>query len=497
MNIIFSPMFEHNYPNCDIVAILTENIAMQVEDNIPSIVKELPGGKTTSHIWLGLDIGKMEENDVIPLFLGNNIVDEFNKDYHIFHSSKWLLNGESGQELRVGNGIEYFDSSFGKIENNDLLETLAIPNSYEKQIFSRFRNSFLLVSIPADIDELKYRVPPRFDGSELTSTLAIQQPLCWIKLEFSLAIPNNFLIENILYPNCIPLVNRRLKDNFVVKSNYDRILLPMPTDDFFLDVHKVQDAKNKEDEPETEYQRVDFLHPDSQPGTYTLRSGARVRRLNRIDTTKRIYRLLEVIQDEYSTFKEEGVNRLREDFDVIEKAINRIKGQLPDYFREKESRSSYFCIANFRADVSRLYYYYWETQGDLIKHLGDKIRLEVSSSDINITNSISIIPIQKGKGELNSEDYINQLKISLLSRGRIMTKGDIELYCQSQYGNVLKVENIGMELMMLEKGRRGRGILVTIKLIKPLSRTEAELIRIELQNDLNAKSAFLHSLKWN
>ncbi len=275
-------------------------------------------------------------------------------------------------------------------------------------------------------------MPPLLDGSELTSTLSIDKPICWIKVELSLAVPNDFLIKNILYPNCIPLVNRRLKEKHVVKSNYDRILLPMPTADLFLDVHKVQDAKNRGDG--TEYKRVDFLDTDNLPGMYTLRSGSRVRRLNREDASRQIYRLLEVVRDEYSTFKEEGVNRLKEDFDVIEKAINRIKSQLPDLYRENEIKSSYFCIANFRQGASRLNYQYWETQGEVIKHLGDKTGLVVTSSDITIANSRSVIPIQRGKGELTSDDYINQLRISLLSRGKILTKADIKLYCKSRYG---------------------------------------------------------------
>ena len=118
-----------------------------------------------------------------------------------------------------------------------LYEALDISNSYEKQIFSRLRNSFIQIALPIDIDNQKYRVPPHFDGSELTSTLNIKNPIYWFKLVFPLALPNDYLKENILYPNTIPLVNRRLLNNHVVKSNYDRILVPMPTDDILSLIH--------------------------------------------------------------------------------------------------------------------------------------------------------------------------------------------------------------------------------------------------------------------
>jgi len=487
----FSPLFEHEYPECTIKAIITDNSAIVVEGNQPTIVRETAGTKTISSIWLGLDIAKVKENDMLSFYLGNSIVDEFDKNHYIFNTSKWVLDGMAEKELTVSRGIEGFNRGNGN--QRDLLNTLEVPNNHEKQIFSRLRKGFIHVSIPESVNLNKREFPPQLEDLDLVSGLKIKAALCWIKIELPLSLPNNFLIENILFPNCIPLINRRLQEKHVVKSNYDRILLPMPTSNLFLDVHKIQDARNKEDD--TKYQRVDFLHTDSRPGTYTLRSGSRVRRLNREDASRRIYRLLEVIQDEHSTFKEEGVNRLREDFDIIEKAINRIKSQIPDFFREDERKSTYFCIANFRQGATRLQYQYWETQGNLIRHLGDKTGLEVTSSAINLGRSRSIIPIQHGKGELSPEDYINQLKISLLSRGRIMSRGDIELYCKSRYGTLLEVKKINMELMTLEDGERGRGLMVTAKLTGHITQEEAELIRVELQNDLNAKSAFFNLIR--
>ena len=489
----FSPLFEHEYPECQVKAIMTDHSAILVNNNQPDLIKEIPGTKSISNIWLGLDIGKVKEQDTISFFLGNRVVDEFDKDHHIFKTAKWLLDGDPRKELKVQYGIDGFRLIEGKENFKGLLETLEVPDTHEKQIFSRLKKNFIHVSIPEDINFNKREFPPQLEELELASAVEIKEALCWIKIELPLTVPNDFLIKNVLYPNCIPLVNRRLKSKHVVKSNYDRIILPMPTTDFFLEVHKIQDARNKEND--SQYQRVDYLNPDSKPGTFTLRSGSRVRRLNREDASRRIYRLLEVIQDEHSTFKEEGVNRLREDFEIIERAINRIKSQLPDFFREEEAKSSYLCIANFRPGANRLQYQYWETQGDLIKHLNDKTGLGVTSSDVSLASCRSIIPIQHGKAELNPDDYINQLKISLLSRGRIMTKGDIELYCKSRYRGLLEVQSINRELMMLEGGQKGRGILVRVGLSQRLSQAEAELIRIELQNDLNAKSAFFTLIK--
>lgn len=489
----FSSLYEHDYPVCNLCALISDHMVVQVEDGELKLVAETPGAKSTSTVWLGLDIGSIREEDEISFFLGNRIVDEFDKESNVFHTARWFLNGQPDQKLRVSRGISGFTTTGKKDKKRHLLDAVDVPNSYEKQIISRFRNSFIHLALPKDLDNFKHEIPSALSESPLVSEIDIPHPLIWIKMEFSLPIPHSFFLENQLYPNAIPLVNRRLLDNYVVKSNYDRILLPMRTTDYFLDVARIQDTRNEEDG--TEYHRIDFLHPTSRPGTFIVRDGSRVRRLNRDDATQQINRLLEVIHDEYSTFKEEGVNRLKEDFAMIEKSMNRIRSQMPDLFRGEETKSSYFCIADFRPSVSRLHYTYWETQGESIRHLGDKTSLEVTSRDIKIANSKSLIPIQKGKGELTADDFVNQVKVSLLSRGRITTKGDIELYCQSRYGHLFEVANMSRKLMAIQNGDLTRGVLVEVKRKQPLSAGETEQIRLELQNDLNAKSAFFTPIK--
>jgi len=486
----FTPLLEHSFPRCELKAVLTHNLAIQIEKNKPKVVSESGGSNSTSEIWLGFDFGKVEPNDTLSFFLGNRIIDNFDKDHYLFHNAKWLLLGEKEVPLHTTQGVGGRSSA----DNSDLFSSLDISDTYEKRIFRRLDNCFLLVDIPLEINNYKSDVPPGFTERQLTEALQLKQPLCWIKIQCSLPIPDRYLFDNTLHPNCIPLVNRRLLSGQVVKNNYDRIIFPLPTTDLFLDIHKVEDARSKGEE--TSYHRVDFLNPGNQPGTYSLRGGSRVRRLNREDASKQIQRLLEVIQDEYSTFKEKGINRLREDFDVIEKAINRIRSQLSDYFREEISKATYFGIANFRPGVSRLYYHYWETQGDALKQLGDKVKLEVTSTDVKSADSYSVVPIRKGKGALTQEDYINQIKISLLSGGKILTRADVERYCRSRYGQFIKVVDIGRKLMAIsEEGNLSRGVVVTVRALQNLTKKEVDVIKAELQNDLNINSAFFTPIK--
>lgn len=484
----FSPLFEHDHPKCELLAVLTDSVAIQITNKQSEVIKQTEGKKNTSKIWLGLNVEGIQEGHSISFFLGDNIIDEFDKDYYQLHSGKWLFNGK---ELNVRTGVSNFSEDNGA--EKTLLEVLEITDNYEKHILSHLKNCFIHLSVHPEMSQHKSLYPDDPALEPLYSELKIDNPIYWIKIELSIPIPNDYLIKRNFYPNCLPLVNRRLVDRNVSKRNYDRILLPMPTKDFFLDVYKVQDTRGRADD--SVYKQLSFLEPDSRPGTYMLRSGHQVRRLSKQDAANRIHRLLELIQEEYNTFKEEGVNRLKEDFNEIEKAINRIKKNLPKYFRGEEQKMAYFCIANFRPGVNRMYYWYWETQGETIKYLGDQTGLVISSANVKIENSTTIIPIERGKNELKVEDYINQVKTALLSNGRIMTKGDIELYCKSRYGDWLRVTGITQELMVLEEGQLGRALLVQTKSTQECSKAEKELLRVELQNDLNAKSTFFTPIK--
>lgn len=488
----FTSLFNHEFPKASIKYMVSNSQVIDYMANPPMLIDnevEVPFFKDTKHVWIGLDIHpNVEADDKLIFFLGNKMRNEFDRDTFAFYSASWSINGK--QELPVSIGLEHFKEN----ADSNLLHILNIPDSHERVIMTRFKDSFMTITkLPEDIDKLKQKYPP-IDEAALLETLPGREDLLWIKLEFKLPIPNNFFTENPLQVNCIPLINRKLVTNHVVKANYDRILLPMPTQQHFLSVNKVWDELLEEQE--TGYQRVDLLNPTGQPGSYMIRSGESVRRFNRQDATKQIYRLLEVIQEEHNSFKEGGVSRLREDFNVIDKAINRIKEELYDEYYNKIVKTSYFAVANFRRNTYTLWYNYWETQAEAVNQLKDGIALEIRSVDRSGIKGKTIIPLQKGRGELRENDYINILKESILSRNSIVTKGDIEQYCLSRYASLVELKSIKHHLESRD-GQFERVILVTLKL-KPHQGTDKEskdFLTTQMQNELNAMTSFITPIK--
>ncbi len=482
----FTPLFEHQYPKCQLAAVITVNQVLALEKGRLESLERWSMAKTTSTVWLGLKLEKVEPDDHVSFYVGNQIMDAFDKDHQLFHRGLWKLAQDPNRILPTRIGIKGFAEAVPA--SQDLLQELDIPRTYQQKIMHRFDQSFVHLALPSDWAALLTPLPPALAERTLTN-FTNDEPLLWVEITFNLPVQESFFEQHVIWPNCIPLVNRRLVENYVVKRGYDRIILPLRTTDQFLDMHRVRDSHDEE------YQRLDFLHTDLNHGTYMLREGSRMRRLNREDAIRQIRRLLEVIEEEYRTFKEEGVHRLREDFEIIEKAINRIRAQMPQYFRDAEEKATYYAMAHFRKSASRIYYAYWETQGELIRFLGAKTGLTISSGDVKIASSQSLIPLQRGQAQLTADDYLNELKITLSSRGRLHTLADIEAYCKHRYQKIFDLEQIERKLIMFQTGDMGRGIVVSVSPLAEVDYKSAKYLALELQNELNTKSAFFTEIK--
>lgn len=500
----FTTLFEHQFPSTQLRYIVTNSDVIKVETELQTLKSKnaRPGFKDTKHIWLGLEINKSTDpDDHLIFFLGNKIVNEFDRHYAVFcstegkHRSTWKINGKDELELSVQKGLEHFLDDAAKTKTKDattnLLNALKVPYAYEQQIFTRFKGSFLtLKNLPDNLETHKSPLPPFGDDQHFD--LPNTEHLLWIRIDFQLPIPNKFFLKNRLYTNCVPLLNRKLVQRNVSKSDFDRILLPMPTQDYFLSINKIWDETQ-----EAGYERVDILNPDDQYGSYIIRTGSSTRRFNQHDASKQIYRLLETIQEEHTSFKEGGINRLKEDFNVIDKAMNRIRKEMYDDYYQRGLRTDYFAIANFRPAALAIYYNYWETQGDALNHFRDRNKLNVRSADVRGIKGKTILPIQEGRGELREEDYINLLKEAILSRNKIVTKGDIEQYFH-RYKNNIKVLNISRELSINQQTQEyERVILVKLNLIRKTKKDSEvkEFMAARLQNELNAMTTFFTPIK--
>jgi len=493
----FTTIGHHEYPKSEVAFVFTDNICLQYANNEQVILDDVIESKPyqrTKTLWLGIDIeDNIEENDKLTLFIGAEILDTFNYDVQIFNKAKWHINGAKELPLNVQIGVQHFFN-----ENND--RTFEISkfigqrkNLYEQQIIDFFDNSFVTLSdLPKDLSELK-KVKPNFVDKLNTNNWKNEKKLLWIKATFDAPISNNFITENKFYLNTLLLINRKLKKQQIVKNNFDRILLPLPTDDYFLSINSIWDEKSNINKEQAQtYKAVDYINFNDEPGTYTTRPGSSVRRVDRHDISTKITNLVDLIEDEYSSFKEGGVNRMKEDFDNIEKAVNRIRKQLPNIYESESERITFYCVANFRKNTSIITYNYWETQGDKVDALALKTGLTISSDYVSLSESYTITSIQKGKASINKINYHNNLKKAILSRNKIVTIGDIENYCYSTYADLIQKINVEKRIAAATQPNKYENIIVVKIMLNEIAarKLDTAFFKIQIQNGLNANTTF-------
>ncbi|MEL6134713.1 MAG: hypothetical protein AAFR59_15230, partial [Bacteroidota bacterium] len=427
----------------------------------------------------------VKRDDDLTFFLGNKPLDEFDKDYKIFHAARWSLQGANPHSLDHHIGLDHFKSLAQTGTLNQISDDLGIAYTYEKKIINHFKSSFITIkNLPTRLADWKTPVP-----QGVTEDKRFEKPLLWLKLDFAIPMSSRFFKDFPLFVNCIPMVNRKLKKGNISKSNYDLIPISLPTEHSFLGIHQIKDDSDNK----RPYAALkDTFDSNKTPGTFQLRHASRLRRMTQADAETEIHKLLNLITEEYRSFKEEGVNKLMEDFQIIEKAINRIKRHSLSVSRKTKKSNEYYAIAHIRPQAYYLYYEYWECQQELRGSLTNKQRLNITADALNIEGSVTVFPIYPGKKALKDQDYFHTLKSSILSRNKIITKGDIEVFVKTRYHEDAKLQKIKRAIVPspTELEQMERVILVEISILGTKTPEEMEITRISIQNELNHASSF-------
>jgi hypothetical protein len=143
--------------------------------------------------------------------------------------------------------------------------------------------------------------------------------------------------------------------------------------------------------------------------------------------------MLDVLQDESSAFAGLGEDFLTSQLHELNQNIARIEQRLN---RTNEvGRSSPFLIVKNSDPGEYIYLEYWSTKGQSANNIaaGNKLTL-YAGSDINKNEIYSISTSSGGKEKPKTEEKINLLKKTLLTRNRIVTIEDIKSTVKAELG---------------------------------------------------------------
>lgn len=277
---------------------------------------------------------------------------------------------------------------------------------------------------------------PQF-APEFVQTLS--QPLIWLEVRFSHALPAEALASISCGLNCFPVVNRRLnKRLFRLQPALN--IFPLDTEEAFLAIREVYSLRNVVFRSTT----LNDLR-EGLTDTYLLRAHG----TGRFDTRtgqEALLELLELLRDESRAFTATGTDFVANTLRELNQNLARLEERLNQTGAATTREPVPYILLRPRDSNDSVYLEYWSSNGEAGNRLPAGTQLQVY--DGHYLDAVQLMTTTTGGRERpRPEERIHVLRKNLLSRNRIVTLEDIRAACWAELGNEL-------QQVHLEKGFR-------------------------------------------
>lgn len=345
-----------------------------------------------------------------------------------------------GYLLNVTNGLPKSELILEDYLNgNERLQT-QIRARYERH-FLTFHNSEIPESepkLPATILNRWFRtsMPNEEDVAAQMAKLdpSLDKPLYWLEVELSRPLEIEQLSSRLTVRlNVFPVVNRRLNgsgkgEHHYLQTNSIKWVALQPKEDF-ISIRRVYQEKPPEYAPFTFKPFADFK--EERKPAYTLRHGG-VGRWDDFNAWQRLAYVVGILQENYQANeliqKAATALSLEDVHHLLGKKIAQGNKE------QKPTRDIYVLLHSGVTSGLRVRVEYWTSQGEESNGIAAKTRLVCNSKEKSSLDkdSISLITATLGgRDPLNATQQLNEMKSTLLSRGRIVTREDVKIFCKS------------------------------------------------------------------
>jgi len=334
---------------------------------------------------------------------------------------QWLLDGV---ELTAISGLPapLASSPVSLSEEYDVLRRV------EQQVRDLYAPNFVQLAGPA---EALAAYVPRPYPAELAETFdpateltALTQPLTWLEVRFSAALPPAAFEQLSVALNCFPVLNRRLH-KVLYRLQPALNLFPLVSEEPFLAVREVYSLSNVVYRPTT----LSGL-AEGATDTYTLRThGA-----GRFDTRtgrEALRELLELLRDESRAFTAAGTDFIGTILRELNQDLARLEERL-DRQPTAEQAVPYLLLRPHDVRDS-VYLEYWSSNGAAANRLpaGSQLRVHdgLYLDEVRLRTTTA-----GGRERPTADERTHALRRNLLTRNRIVTLADITAACWAELG---------------------------------------------------------------
>ncbi|MBP6185174.1 MAG: type VI secretion system baseplate subunit TssF [Saprospiraceae bacterium] len=339
-------------------------------------------------------------------------------------------------------------------------------NQLESDMRSRYGRQFLTF-IDAVVPEVNAVVPTDYlknwfgkNGMDVGSWQKAldnllpekEKEIYFLELHFDQSIHIHELEQNLrIRFNVFPVVNRKRcgigkGEHFYLQTNALKWIHLEPKEPF-LSIRKVYQEKPPEYPPFLYKPFADFQE-DKSP-TYTLRYGG-VGRWDDFNAWRRLAYVISLLQDNYAhqelVQKAADTLSLEDVHQLLGNKINTVTD------KSKPTQDVYLFLQPGTQSGIRVRVEYWTSVGDLANRIPARTKLGCPTHIAAIleTESIELLtPTSGGADPLETTARLDALKYTLLSRGRLVTREDVRIFCKSwlqdRVSTILIQDGVGVD----------------------------------------------------
>ncbi|HET9505143.1 MAG TPA: hypothetical protein VFO93_16485 [Hymenobacter sp.] len=378
----------------------------------------------TAHrrLWLGLDLPPGVALEDLTLYL-----EWFNEPHRAAYAAflpgeEWRLGSTA---LTVRPGLPDPAEAAGPAHLADEYDALRRVEQQVRQLYAR---SFVGLGGPAGA--LAAYVPRAYPA-EFAETLdpatdlaLLTQPLTWLEVRFSAALPPAAFEQLTVALNCFPVLNRRLhKVLFRLQPALN--LFPLVSEEPFLAVREVYSLANVVYQPTT---LSDLA--EGATDTYTLRTHG-AGRFDARSGREALRELVDLLRDESRAFTAAGTDFIGSILRELNQNLARLEERL-DRRPTAEQAVPYLLLRPQDVNDS-VYLEYWSSNGAAANRLPAGSRLRVH--DGHYLDEVRLLTTTAGGRERpTADERTHALRRNILTRSRLVTLADIKAACWAELG---------------------------------------------------------------
>jgi len=460
------------------------------KEGYKELVAEAIRGKSLplSGFWLGIDIDEeVETLDGLRFFF------ELRSDHHApaFYKSlsrgNWFINdNQVSPTTGFGHEPDRFRRDLDNVINQEIDITAKVThhvNNFYRDQFITLETGNLEAEKLISKDLYPKIIQETFNTEELERG---PRNFFWLEIRHGQPFTSDILDELHCSMNCFPVINRHLND-FTISSRENINVIPLDTEDSFLDIKSVSNSSGKT------YSMKPFSSlKDIRKGSYLLRQGG-IARFDSRNAREMINYLLELLRDESAAFSVLGTDMITSNLRELNQGIARLEQRLQDSNIVRENLSYLMLKAEPQDDM--VFIEFWSTKASAANNIKAGNKLTVyEGSDIKNESVMLMTSTIGGRDKMETEDRLNAYRRTLLSRGRIVTPEDIKVLCYEHFGKAVDKVEVTRGIITGDTINTGfiRSVDIHIFLSKrmtPFTAEELKFMKDDLQIKLKEQSA--------